>query len=114
VIGLGAAAKAATGISKAAFKAGARETAAGLKGLGEGALKGFGKKTFCKVGFGTCFTAGTLIRTPDGDRPIETLRAGDKVWCYDQTTGTQTLETVEETFVRTTTTLFHGSSQSRV
>jgi hypothetical protein len=104
---LGAAAKAATGISKAAFKAGTRETMTGLKGLGEGGLKGFAKKAWCKVGFGTCFTAGTLIHTPDGDRQLETLRAGDKVYCFDQTTGAQTLETIEETFVRTTTRLFH-------
>ena len=26
-----------------------------------------------------CFCAGTLIRTPDGDRPVETLRVGDPV-----------------------------------
>ncbi|MGC5166719.1 polymorphic toxin-type HINT domain-containing protein [Luteimicrobium sp. DT211] len=111
VIGLGAAAKAATGISKAAFKAGARETMVGLNGVGadglRGGLKGFGKEPFCKVGFGTCFTAGTLVSTPDGDRPIETLRAGDKVYTFDQASGVQLLETVEETFVRTTTRLFH-------
>ncbi|MGC5166342.1 polymorphic toxin-type HINT domain-containing protein [Luteimicrobium sp. DT211] len=111
VIGLGAAAKAATGISKAAFKAGARQTMTGLKGLGadglRGGLKGFGKEAWCKVGFGTCFTAGTLVATPDGDKPIESLRAGDKVYTYDQITGVQLLETVEETVVRTTTTVFH-------
>jgi hypothetical protein len=111
VIGLGAAAKAATGISEAVFKAGAREGAAGLRGVGSTGLKGdltsFGKKAWCNVGFGTCFTAGTLVRTPDGDRAIETLRVGDKVYCVDQTTAAELVETVEETFVRTTTTLFH-------
>jgi len=107
VIGLGAAAKAATGISRAAFKAGARETMVGLRGGLKGGLKGFGKEPFCKVGFGTCFTAGTLVRTPGGDRPIETLRAGDKVYAVDQVTGAELVESVEETFVRTTTTLFH-------
>ena len=107
VIGLGAAAKAATGISRAAFKAGARETMVGLRGGLKGGLKGFGKEPFCKVGFGTCFTAGTLVRTPGGDRPIETLRAGDKVYAVDQVTGAELVEIVEETFVRTTTTLFH-------
>jgi hypothetical protein len=70
VIGLGGAAKAATGLSTVAFKAGARETMAGLKSAGQGGLKGFGKKAWCKVGFGTCFTAGTLVHTPDGNRPI--------------------------------------------
>lgn len=30
-----------------------------------------------------CFVAGTLIRTPEGDRPIETLRPGDLVMTMD-------------------------------
>ena len=30
-----------------------------------------------------CFTAGTLIDTPDGPRPIETLKAGDLVCTHD-------------------------------
>ncbi|MFC8597676.1 polymorphic toxin-type HINT domain-containing protein [Isoptericola sp. NPDC057191] len=96
VIGLGGAAKAATGLSKAAFKQGMKS------GLKSGA-----KKAWCKVGFGTCFTAGTLVRTPEGDRPIEDLRPGDKVWAHDLATGTDELQLVMDTFVRTTTTLYH-------
>ncbi|MFI2105570.1 polymorphic toxin type 30 domain-containing protein [Isoptericola sp. NPDC019693] len=92
VIGLGGAAKAATGLSKAAFK----------QGMKQGA-----KKAWCKVGFGTCFTAGTLVRTVDGDKPIEEIRAGDKVWAHDLATGLDELQLVIETFVRTTTTLYH-------
>ncbi|WP_170044649.1 polymorphic toxin-type HINT domain-containing protein [Luteimicrobium subarcticum] len=118
VIGLGAAAKAATGISKVALKTGARESLAGLKGLGKGGIKnsldGFGRKAACKVGFGTCFTAGTLVRTPDGDKPIETLRPGDKVITHDLTAGLDVIETIEETFVRTTTTLYHLSIAGHV
>ncbi|WP_098462356.1 polymorphic toxin-type HINT domain-containing protein [Isoptericola jiangsuensis] len=91
VIGLGGAAKAAMGLSKVALK----------QGVSQGA-----KKAWCKVGFGTCFTAGTLVRTADGDRPIETLRAGDKVWAHDPTTGLDQLHLVTETFARTTTTLY--------
>jgi hypothetical protein len=91
VIGLGGAAKAATGLSKAALK----------QGVSQGA-----KKAWCKVGFGTCFTAGTLIRTPHGDRPIETLRAGDKVWAHDLATGHDALHLVTQTFARTTSTLY--------
>ena len=30
-----------------------------------------------------CFTTGVLIRTPDGPRPVETLRRGDLVWTAD-------------------------------
>ncbi|MFI2104616.1 polymorphic toxin-type HINT domain-containing protein [Isoptericola sp. NPDC019693] len=92
VIGLGGAAKAATGLSKAAFKQGVKSGA---------------KKAWCKVGFGTCFTAGTLVRTVDGDRPIEEIRAGDKIWAHDLQTGADEPQLVAETFVRTTTTLFH-------
>ena len=33
-----------------------------------------------------CFTAGTLIRTPDGSRKIETLSVGDEVLTLDGTT----------------------------
>ncbi|MFE6968223.1 polymorphic toxin-type HINT domain-containing protein [Isoptericola sp. NPDC057653] len=99
VIGLGGAAKAATGLSKAAFKQGMKS---GLK-LGA-------KKAWCKVGFGTCFTAGTLVRTGDGPgdvTAIEDIRAGDKVYAHNLQTGADELQLVIETFVRTTTTLFH-------
>jgi hypothetical protein len=30
-----------------------------------------------------CFVAGTLVATAEGQRPIETIRAGDLVWAYD-------------------------------
>lgn len=30
-----------------------------------------------------CFVTGTLIRTPQGLRPIEDIRAGDSVWAFD-------------------------------
>lgn len=30
-----------------------------------------------------CFTAGTMIRTPDGQRPVEALAVGDLVWTRD-------------------------------
>lgn len=92
VVGLGAAARVATGLSKTAMK----------QGLSQGA-----KRAWCKVGFGTCFTAGTLIRTADGDRPIEDLRAWDKVWARNLETGQDELHLVEETFVRHATVLYH-------
>lgn len=31
-----------------------------------------------------CFVAGSLIRTSDGPRPVETLVAGDRVWTRDR------------------------------
>ncbi|MBL0885435.1 hypothetical protein HGK34_03920 [Myceligenerans sp. I2] len=92
LIGLGGAAKAAMGLSKAALKQGFKQGA---------------KKAWCKFGFGKCFVAGTLIHTPDGPRPIEDIRTGDKVWAHDLATGHDELQLVTETFVRTTTELFH-------
>ncbi|GHH66535.1 hypothetical protein GCM10017772_06630 [Promicromonospora soli] len=89
LIGLGAAAKAATGLAK---------------GISKGALRS-GKT--CKFGFGKCFVAGTLIHTPDGPRPIEDIAVGDKVWAHDLVTGRDELQVVQQTFVRTTTELFH-------
>lgn len=34
-------------------------------------------------GIGSCFVAGTLVATPDGDVPIERLKIGHEVYCYD-------------------------------
>lgn len=34
-----------------------------------------------------CFPAGTLVRTPSGDAPIETLKVGDPVMAFDESTG---------------------------
>ncbi len=35
----------------------------------------------------SCFAAGTVVRTLDGSRPIETLKVGDQVLSQDVTTG---------------------------
>jgi hypothetical protein len=93
LIGLGGAAKAASGLAKGIAKSG---------GFKQAMSKGW-----CKFGFGKCFVAGTLVHTPDGPRPIEEIRVGDKVWARDMVTGTDDLRLVTETFVRTTTELFH-------
>jgi hypothetical protein len=93
LIGLGAAAKAATGLSKAIAKSGGFKQAL--------------KKGWCKFGFGKCFVAGTLIHTVDGPKPIEDIQVGDKVWAHNLETGLDELQLVAETFVRHTTELFH-------
>ncbi|MDR7380953.1 polymorphic toxin-type HINT domain-containing protein [Promicromonospora iranensis] len=93
LIGLGAAAKATTGVAK---------------GISKGAVKqGLKSGKSCKFGFGKCFVAGTLIHTPDGPRPIEEIAVGDKVWAHNLATGADELQLVVETFVRHTTELFH-------
>ena len=83
-----------------------RWRALSLIGLGAAAkaIKGLkGVRCF----FGTCFVAGTLVRTPSGTKAIEDVRVGDKVWARNLETGSDELHLVEETFVRETTELFH-------
>jgi hypothetical protein len=89
LIGLGAAAKAATGLAK---------------GISKGALKS-GKT--CKLGFGACFVAGTPVLTADGTTPIEDIKVGDKVWTRNLETGLDELQLVAETFVHQTLALYH-------
>ncbi len=54
-----------------------------------------------------CFVAGTLVSTEDGQRAIEEVEAGDKVWAYDEETGEKALKEVEEVFVSETDKLVH-------
>jgi hypothetical protein len=96
VIGLGGAAKAAMGLSKAI-----------AKGAFKGGVKQGMKNAWCKFRFGACFTAGTMIRTADGEKPIEEIQVEDKVWARNVATGRDELRVVEETFVRHTTALHH-------
>ena len=49
---------------------------------------------------GTCFSAGTLIGTANGLRPIETIRAGNQVWAYDIVRSDWRLCTVLDNFIR--------------
>ena len=49
-----------------------------------------------------CFVAGTTVRTPDGPRPIESIRPGDPVYSRNDEgdeTGPVTIRRVRETFV---------------
>ncbi|MBN1123430.1 MAG: Hint domain-containing protein [Sedimentisphaerales bacterium] len=55
------------------------------------------KRMFGKLG---CFTAGTLIATPEGLVPIERIKAGDWVWAYDPDTDEVLICQVARTFVR--------------
>ncbi len=47
---------------------------------------------------GICFLKGTLVKTENGEKPIEDMQAGDQVWSYDTESGKWQLETVSETF----------------
>ncbi|MEY4509472.1 MAG: hypothetical protein RLZZ450_1594 [Pseudomonadota bacterium] len=48
---------------------------------------------------GQCFAAGTLVHTSQGDRPIESLVAGDLVWSRSDVTGELALKPITRTFV---------------
>jgi Hint module len=47
----------------------------------------YGPRAADFVGCALCFPAGTLVATPNGERPIEQLRVGDKVLAEDPATG---------------------------
>jgi Flp pilus assembly pilin Flp len=48
---------------------------------------------------GQCFAAGTLVHTEDGDRPIESIGLGERVWSRNETTGLVGLHTVTRLLV---------------
>lgn len=54
---------------------------------------------------GKCFVAGTLISTSYGLIPIEEIKAGDKVYSFDEDSKVVSENTVEEVFIRETTEL---------
>lgn len=124
IVSLGATTAAATA-GKAAVKAGvkvAAKTAAktvakqtgktglktGLKLTVKGAAKTFtksidkiiGKASMGKLCVFACFPAGTKVHTDEGLKNIEDIRAGDRVWSYDEETGEQSLQEVLQTNVR--------------
>jgi Flp pilus assembly pilin Flp len=53
----------------------------------------------CAPGSCLCFGAGTLVATEAGDRPIETIVPGDRVWSRDPETGAVAVRTVGKTWV---------------
>src|SRR5690606_2692504 len=52
-----------------------------------------GKKKAPKIS-GPCFVAGTLVLTEDGEKPIEEIREGNRVWSYNHETGAWELRNV--------------------
>jgi RHS repeat-associated protein len=45
---------------------------------------------------GICFIAGTPIKIKEGEKSIEEVKVGDKVWSFDEQTGKIALMTVED------------------
>lgn len=54
-----------------------------------------------------CFVAGTTVKTADGDKNIETIKAGDKVYSTDPETGETGIKSVKQVFVNETDELVH-------
>lgn len=55
----------------------------------------------------SCFVAGTLVRTENGNVPIEAIQPGDYVWAWDEESGTVGIKQVVETYVNETSELVH-------
>ena len=49
-----------------------------------------------------CFAEGTLVLTEDGERPIEEVAVGDRVWAWNEETGESELAEVVRLFERET------------
>lgn len=54
-----------------------------------------------------CFVAGTAVLTATGTVAIETIKAGDLVWAWDEETGDVALKEVVETYVNESDELVH-------
>ena len=54
-----------------------------------------------------CFVAGTAVLTVAGNKAIETIETGDRVWAENPDTGEKELKTVVQTFVNETSELIH-------
>ncbi len=59
-----------------------------------------------------CFVAGTLISTPEGELPIESIKIGDSVYSKNLVTGKLGVKKVTDVFVRQTDTLCRISTDT--
>ena len=56
---------------------------------------------------GNCFIEGTVVLTAIGNKNIEDIEIGDKVWAYDEETGEKALKKVVQLFRNTTDKWIH-------
>ncbi|MGW4730353.1 polymorphic toxin-type HINT domain-containing protein [Streptomyces shenzhenensis] len=85
--------RAGTGIGRAIW--GLRGS--GLSASGAAGLERVGRQALNSM----CFPAGTRIATEHGNKPIEQIRPGDRVWTQDPTTGERRLRAVAGVMHRT-------------
>ena len=98
------------GLQKATQTATKLGTKAGTKQLAKGAAKSFGKavakkvddiaKATGKVCVFACFPKGTKVAVKGGNKAIEEIQEGDKVWAYDEESGSTELKRVVSTMQR--------------
>ncbi len=69
-----------------------------VQSLNKKRLDRLGRNRFGLVIIDECFPEGTLV----DERPIESIRVGDMVWCIDHATGAHTLRPVVREFKRYT------------
>ena len=81
----------------------AAATVAGFKALGSSV-----RETTALIRSGAaCFTAGTLVLTENGQKAIEDIQAGDKVFAADPETGESGYKEVLQTFEKETEVVVH-------
>ena len=78
----------------------------GLKSMGSTSPELLELKELAARG-GLCFVAGTKVKTPDGDKNIEDIAAGDEVYAYDAETGETGSKHVVQTFINEASELAH-------
>ncbi|MFT3951679.1 MAG: polymorphic toxin-type HINT domain-containing protein [Oscillospiraceae bacterium] len=54
-----------------------------------------------------CFTGDTLVSTEDGQKRIDEIKVGDKVWAYNTQTGETELKAVTKVYIHETDELLH-------
>lgn len=117
VVGKVAGRVARTAAGRYASRAASRVAAAGRRGINAVGRRmsaiGRRMKALARGGCHGCFVKGTLVKTPQGDKPIETIKPGDQVWAYDKTTGKNVLSKVARNFalVREATYTLHFGTE---
>jgi RHS repeat-associated protein len=81
----------------------AAATLAKIRGSEKGFFENMGDFAMGKA---PCFTAGTLVATENGPKPIEKIEVGDKVWAMDPGKGEARLAEVSAAYERKTNRLY--------
>lgn len=83
-------------VSKEALEAGVKQTAEMLSKL---SVRSLTKGKLCVF---ACFPSGTPVHVDGGVKNIETLKIGDQVWSFDESTGIPVLKSISNIFERST------------